>query len=272
VRSVPFALSLVALAVAPAGAHAQTKVECVAAFDRGQELREQTKLRAAREQFMQCARDACAAPLRKDCATQLEEVSRDQPTIVLGARDSLGEELSGVRVWIDQEPAKIDESGLSVQVDPGPHTVRFEDASGVRVSMHVVSRMGERNRPVIAVFATHPAAPSRELQPQPSARSGQAIPPTPQAGPPFWAYIASGVGVVGLGAFTALAISGHTEKERLLTSCAPTCNDAQVNVVKSRYIAADISLGVGVVSLAIAAYLFLSQPAVAPKPSVSGAL
>jgi hypothetical protein len=273
VRSVRFALSLVALAVVPARAHAQTKEECVAAFDRGQALREHAKLRAAREQFMECARDACSAPLRKDCAAQLEEVTRDLPTIVLGARDALGDELTGVRVWIDQEPAKIDQSGLSVQVDPGPHMVRFEDASGARVSLHAVLRMGEKNRPVIAVFTSRAATSALEAPPPSSTPSRTGIPPTPQAGPPFWAYLATGVGVVGLGVFTAFAISGHTEKERLVASCAPACDDAQVNGVKTRYIAADVSLGVGVVSLAIAAYLFLSQKAAAaPNPSVSGAL
>jgi hypothetical protein len=262
VRGARVALSLLVLVFAPAGAHAQTKEACVAAFDRGQELRDRKKLRAAREQFVECARDACPAPLRKDCAERLDEVTRDLPTIVLAARDGRGEELTGFRVFIDQEPAKIDESGLSVPVDPGAHVVRFEDGSGAEVSLRVIFHMGERNRPVVAVFANH------------------APPPPPEQGPPsggtprplVWAYIAMGLGIVGLGAFTGLGISGYTEKQRLLGSCGHACNDEQVSTVKSRYIAADVSLGVGVASLALAAYLFLSQPPTPRKQSVSGAL
>jgi hypothetical protein len=46
----------------------------------------------------------------------------------------------------------------------------------------------------------------------------------------------------------------------LRNSCAPKCSDSAVSQVRTKLLVADISLGVGVVSLAVAGYLLLSAP------------
>src|SRR5262249_8758679 len=85
------------------------------------------------------------------------------------------------------------------------------------------------------------------------------------------AYVLSGVGVLGLGAFTFFAITGKNEKDRLRDSCAPMCTNAEVNPVRARYIAADVSLGVSLVALGVAAYLFLAAERAPAKSSGLGA-
>jgi hypothetical protein len=83
--------------------------------------------------------------------------------------------------------------------------------------------------------------------------------------------IATGaLGVAGLAAFGVFGVAGFVEKQHLLDRCAPTCADSDVAKVRFDYITADASLGVGVVSLGVAAYLLLSsQPARTPAVSVA---
>jgi hypothetical protein len=249
-------LFAVALAIVPSVAGAQTKEQCIAAFDNGQDLREKLKLRAAKDQLLVCARNACAAPLRKDCAELLEAVMRDLPSVSFGARDPDGHDLEGFTAVIDGERIAMDESGRAVPVDPGPHDVRFEHRAYPPVVEHVVVRVGEHNRVIVASFR---AAPPPPPPPPP--------PPTPQTPPPKdkssavspVALVLLGVGAIGLGAFGFFAITGKNEKNKLLGDCAPACSDDQVSRVRTRYIAADVSLGVGLVALGAAVYLLVSN-------------
>src|SRR5262249_6064277 len=63
-----------------------------------------------------------------------------------------------------------------------------------------------------------------------------------------------------LGAFVGLAVSGNSRKNSLSSSCAPFCSDAEVGEVRTRYILADVALGVGAASLVTAAALFFTRP------------
>jgi hypothetical protein len=237
-------------------ARAQDREQCVAAFDRGQALRLDGKLRAARADFVACARDACPTPLRKDCATALTALDVDLPTVVLGARDTAGHDLTPSAVYVDDEPVSAPE-GRAVAFDPGPHVIRFEHPPDAPVVEHVVLRVGEHNREVLASFparaAITPASPPAWVVPPPK-------PPVPTHRPTGWIVALAGVGAVGLGSFAYFGLTGLSQKQQLLDRCAPACSDAEVDTVRSRYIAADVSLGVGVVALGIAAFLLLSSP------------
>jgi hypothetical protein len=81
-----------------------------------------------------------------------------------------------------------------------------------------------------------------------------------QARPSIWPYVIGGAGVASLGASLALATWGRQDDE-LLARCAPNCRRESVDHVKNLYFAADISLGVGVLALGAATYLYVaSQP------------
>jgi hypothetical protein len=64
--------------------------------------------------------------------------------------------------------------------------------------------------------------------------------------------------VLGVGGFVALGASGLSAEHHLRDTCAPGCADSEVRSVRTRYALADFSLGVGIVSAAIAGYLYLS--------------
>ena len=273
-REAAMAVALLAtIATFSTPGRAGNKEQCIAAFNRGQDLREQLKLTAARQQFLACSHDACSPPLRKDCAEGLEGVTRDLPTIVLGARDKDGRDLP-VQAWLDDQALPEDGSGRSVSVDPGQHTLRFEHAPDLPVLLQVTMRMGERNRSIVATFEPKsPPKPAGDDRPKPLHDDAPEAPPRepPQASSPRspFVYVLGGVAVVGIGAFAYLGATGYADKKRLTASCGNTCTDNEVSQVRTKYIAGDVSLGVGLVALALATYLVLSEKPAAAKASLS---
>src|SRR4051812_21030739 len=86
---------------------ADDKVEWVGAFEQGQKLRDEGKLRAAREALVICQRDVCPAPVRKDCVDLGAEVQRLSPTMLLTLHDDRGQDVIDARVTIDGEPVNL---------------------------------------------------------------------------------------------------------------------------------------------------------------------
>jgi len=258
-RAVALGLSLTLVATP---ALAQRRDECVAAFDRAQTLRAQGQLRSARASFVVCASDSCPAPLRKDCAQGLSAIDTDLPTVVLGARDSAGHDIVPTAVYVDDElvPAA---DGRAIAYDPGQHVIRFEHPPDAPVTEHVILRVGEHNREILATFQAPPAVaptPTASASPPPEAPSAPP-PPTEKHStrPTGWILALTGVGALGIGSFAYFAATGYSAKQQLESSCAPGCSDDDVNRVRYRYIAADASLGVAIVALGVAAYLLFSS-------------
>lgn len=250
--------------VTASAARADKAERCIAASELGQQQRDRGALIEARASFRTCAADDCATMIRKDCARWLEDVQEGLPTVVVGARDARGADVLGVRVFVDGEPIAEAESGRAIALDPGPHLFRFEKAPSAPIEQTVVLRMGEHNRAILATFeAPAPVAPPKPTEEKTAPRPVSTTHVSP------WAYAAGGVGIVGLGAFTYFGISGLNEKSRVRALCSPACTDDQVSGVRNRYLAADISLGVGLVALAVSAYLFLNPTHDAPTTTVS---
>jgi hypothetical protein len=80
------------------------------------------------------------------------------------------------------------------------------------------------------------------------------------------AYVLGGVAVVGAASFSYFALSGHSEFNTL-NHCKPYCQPDDVRRVRTKYLLADISLGVSVVALASAGYWLFSAPKEAPIAS-----
>ncbi len=68
-----------------------------------------------------------------------------------------------------------------------------------------------------------------------------------------------GVGAVGIGGYALLYSIAKGENGTLLSQCWPSCSPDRLDSVRHMYVAANVSLGVGIAALATAAYLFL-QP------------
>ncbi|UQA56920.1 hypothetical protein [Polyangium aurulentum] len=246
-------------ASAPKSAREETKRACIDASEQGQELRDHGKLLEARERFRACSAAACPQIVRKDCAGWLVDVEERIPTVVLGARDPDGRDLAAVRVVVDGAPLVDALDGQAIPLDPGVHSVRFEWTGGAPVDLRVVLREGEKRRALDAQFLRAPvAAPSRPV--------------------PIAPIVLGGVALAAGAAFTGLALSAKSDFDHLQATCAPHCAPAEVDPVRAKLVAANVSLGVSIAALGVGAVLLAVRPgapgrvAFGVSPTAGGAM
>src|SRR5262249_40486702 len=140
-----------------------------------------------------------------------------------------------------------------------------------------VARQGEKKRVVDVVLeqqATKGASapptsepPAGQVPPavhtsEPSAPSPAPLSPAMDTRPTAGTvYALGGVGVAALGVFSGFAISGLSARGDLdEKNCRPNCPEADLDVVRGRFLVADISLGVSVVALGAATLVYLMRP------------
>ncbi|MBI5532328.1 MAG: hypothetical protein HY898_06420 [Deltaproteobacteria bacterium] len=259
--------------LAPLAGHAgeppkpDIKKQCVSSYGEAQRLRRDGKLREAREQLILCSQISCPASLRNECVPWLSQVEASMPSIVIDARDPKGRETSSVKLFVDGTLLAERADGRSIDIDPGEHSVRFQYEDKT-IEDKIVVREGEKNRKLHADF-------SKVAAPPPAASSSAATPPPepppdePKSGKkqPILAYALGGVGVLALGSFAIFGLSGKSKENDLTSNCAPNCAQGDVDTMRTRYLIADISLGVGVVSLGVATWLYLSHTKKANPPA-----
>lgn len=238
-----------AVASAAPGKGTSAKAVCIAAHEEAQSLRSQKKLHAARAKFVACARAECPIVVRKECVEQLALVEKDAPTVVLEARDDSGMGAADVKVSIDGTSIGDRLTGTAVDVEPGEHLFKFQRADGKSLEQRVLVVEGDKNRKVVGDFSTLVPKP---IAPPPG--EGAAAPREPKTIPTL-AYVAGGVGVLGIGSFAFFALTGKSAEKDLASSCGPSCKDDDLSSVKRDYLIADISLVIGVAALAAAVVL-----------------
>jgi hypothetical protein len=214
---------ILALASAPAWAD-MTKDQCLDANGKGQELRREHKLSAAREQLRACANAACPAMLRDDCTKRLDELEKAQPAIVFDAKDASGHDLSAVTVTVDGRPLAERLDGTALQVDPGEHVFVFTAADQPPVTQTFVLKEGDTQRRERVVLGPAPVA-----APTPPAPLEGAPPPTPPPGGEESArgmgtqkivgLVAGGAGVVGIAVGSVFGAMMLSEASKQKTDC-----------------------------------------------------
>jgi hypothetical protein len=244
------ALGVFAAAAPARGDSASDKQQCASAYESGQRLRHQRNLVEAREQLLVCSR-LCSPALQGECLDWIHEVELATPSVVVSARSAAGGDVVDVSVFVDGRPFASRLDGKALDLDPGQHTFRFIPASGKAIEQHYVIREGDKARelPVFLDDGRPSALPSFPPDPQASHR------PIPILG---WAF--AGVAVVGLGSFATFGLTGRSEQDSTLGTCNPHCSPSQTDDVLHKYIAADVSLGISVAALAVAAVLVLTRP------------
>jgi hypothetical protein len=223
---------------------------CIAAHEEAQSLRGQKKLHAAHEKFVACARQECPSAVRKECAEQLSQLDKDAPTVALEARDDDGNDTTAVTVSLDGTPIADRLTGIAIDVDPGEHVFRFARADGKSIEQKILVVEGEKNRKVVGDFST--LVPKKPPPPPPPP---QVVAPKKSLSP--FVFVMGGVALVGAGSFAYFAATGKTKEHDLARTCSPHCTDSDVEPVKTKYLVADISLGVAVVATALAVVLAL---------------
>jgi hypothetical protein len=270
--------------------HPKDRRSCAVSYEKAQELRQAGKLRRSKEALLACAKSTCGAFVQRECSKWLGQIDADMPTIVLMAKDEAGLPVVDVQVAMDGKEVAARLDGRAVPVDPGLHEFSFKTAGGAVVERRVAIAQGERNRLVsielspVAARAVAPPAPAKadnakadnkETKPalsraetaaaQPQVDLSKTDPEKPPAeagkstsGSPL-PYIVGGVGVLGIGGYALLYGIAKSSNNSLIQECWPTCSESRLNRVRNTYLAADISLGVGVAAIGTATYLLLQS-------------
>lgn len=262
-------LALVVLVGLAAGsaervAHADgAALDCPSSSEEGQRLRDKNKYSDARAMFRACSQPSCPAIVRKDCAKWLTEIDETQPSIVIAAQDATGADLSAVKVLVDDRQVATKVDGSPIAVDPGEHALRMETPGHAPLTQRLIVRVSEKNRLVRVVFqdGAKAAQPEPVGPPRPGASGseGSTTESSSSSGPPVLALVLAGVGVVALGSFGYFGLTSKSDLAKLRTDCAPFCDQSQLDDVKSRMLIADVSLGVGIVALGVAAVLYATR-------------
>jgi hypothetical protein len=221
---------------------------CATAAENAQALRSEHKLQEARQALLVCAQARCPKLVSTDCVQWLSEVERVIPSVVVKASGPLNQELIVVEVWIDGVKVADKLDGLARPVNPGVRQFRFAAEGMLPVDQQVVIREGEDRRLLAVQFAARPSEPSP-------------VAPTPVHKTPVVPFVLAGIGLAALGSFAYFGLTGVEQRSDLAGGCGAnkTCSDAQVDPVRRRLLVADVSLGVSLVSLGIATYMFATH-------------
>lgn len=249
-------------------AAAATKAECISNFDLAQRSKREGHLKQAHDSALICSQSECPAVVRQDCGDILKTVDVAQPSIVVGAADAKGNDLTDVTVELDGKPILTTLDGRAVNVDPGKLTLTIKRAPWDPVVVEIVIKEAEKNRTVhVTLGPPAPAAPPAAMKPSPAE-----LEPAPQRSAVGYAvpgaFAAIGVGALVFAGITRLGAGGDADD--LKSSCGPVCPQSERDSLSGDLTRANIFLGVGIGSLVIAAASwFIFSP---PAPQKRGAL
>jgi hypothetical protein len=176
------------------------------------------------------------------------------PTVVLGAKDGT-RDLVDVKVYVDGALVTEKLDGRPMPMDLGAHTIKFE-WQGQTKEEQVVIGAGQKSRNIVASFGVAgptggPTGPTGPTGPGGDQRHEGSLVP---------AFVVGGIGLVGLTSFMIFGLSGSGDVSDLEKTCKPKCTEEQVDSARTKLIVADISLGIGLVAIGVATYMFLTRP------------
>jgi hypothetical protein len=254
-------LSLALVMLWPRTSLADSSRECAEAYEQAQVERKAGHITAAIEKLTVCSGEPCPKFIRKDCIQWLTESQNAQPSVVFSVRHD-GADLSRVEISCDGRVVARIADGKSVAIDPGPHVFVFRAQGFLPIEKQLIVHEGERNRLVEAVLEERSGQdPTSTLSPEailPSAEIGPASAGPDSPNQALRTYGLAGLGILGVSGFAAFGLLGNSQKHDLENSCSPSCSSSQVDEVRTKYIVADACLAVGVVSLGLATYWFVT--------------
>jgi hypothetical protein len=228
-----------------------TTKACIQAYENAQEHRKGQQLLRAREELQHCAVSTCPAMVQVDCTNWLGQVLEAVPTVVFSAR--LGEEnVFDVSVSMDGKPLVTQLDGRPLEVDPGLHTFVFERAGSPPIEKKTIVTQRDKAQVVSVTWQAVAPPPPPAPTPQPSVEKERPV--------PALFYVFGATTVAGFATFAVSGLMGEATKTHLEGSCSPNCTDSQVSPVRTRFIVADVGVGIGAASAAAALIVFLIRP------------
>jgi hypothetical protein len=241
---------------------------CAQAYESAQEEKANGRLKDAIEHLKTCIAPSCAEFIREDCVRWMDQAESALPTVVFSVREA-GEDLTEVEILCDDKPLTRKLDGKALPVDPGLRDFTFTVPGLAPMTRQVLIREGERSRIIKVEFSRSSVAP-----PSPSANATTTAEPEVRPKGRILPYALAGVGALGIAGFATFALLGSSQQDELGRTCSPFCQSSQVDSVKTKFLLADVSLGVGLISLGVATYIFVKNHGanaanVAPSTSVS---
>src|ERR1017187_9738326 len=233
---------------------AEDPLTCAQAYEKAQEERTAGRLSAAIEHLKSCIDSTCPKFIREDCLRWMDQTENALPTVVFSVRED-GKDLTNVEILCDGTLLTGTLDGKALPVDPGLHNFTFNVPGLALEGRLLLIREGERHRIINVDFGTSPESSS---SPSPSS-SVKTVSPAPPARTGALAYGLVGVGALGVAGFTVFGLLGHSRQGELERTCSPNCQSGQIDGVRTQYLLADTCLGVGLVSLGFATYLFVKS-------------
>jgi hypothetical protein len=254
-------------------ARAIDKAACVDAAEEGQRLRKEGRLISARDRLLLCASPECPDVVSQDCTGWLGEVQRRLASVVVRARDTHGAALGDVAVSLDGAMLTERAPTAAIELDPGDHVFRCERAGFEATQQRVRVAEGERGGEItcrLKSLEPPPETPSETPAPAEPTRSTTGAAPSI----PWTVWALGGFGVAGIGSFAGFGLSGKSDENadarpKTQGGCAPDCTNNQVDSIRTKYLVADISLGVGLVALGAAVVIGVLHASASP-PQASG--
>lgn len=238
------------------------KTRCADAYKAAQVHRKNGALRRARESLLVCLSDRCPSVVQPDCTRWLTEVEAALPSVSFAAKGVDGADVTNVHVSIDGQLVTDTLDGKAVPVDPGAHSLRFEYGDEQPIEQNIVMREGEKARVITVSWAK--ARPNETAAPA-------SVESRSSRGAPASAWITGAVGLGALATFGILGVHGMQRRSDLEKECFGRCSQEQVDSIKTELTAADVALGVGIVSLGVSAVLFLTSGGSSSEPSTGKA-
>lgn len=223
---------------------------CIAASEAAQQAKLSGRYREASVDFATCSHPDCPGAIRVDCAKGLQEVEALEPTVVFAVRDEKGLDVAQVELFVDGAPVVLD--GRPLPLDPGPHVVLVRRGRA-ETSQTVVVSAGEKGRRLAFSSPTEGPVLSGAGLVTPAA------PPTKSLVGPVLVTVLS---VVGFGLFAGFGLSGVDSWTKLsMQPCAASkmCLEEQQVPIRTRFLVADLGLGLGVAA-AIGALIWWLVP------------
>jgi len=209
-----------------------TKLVCAKSYEKAQRLRKGGALVEARAEAIVCAQSECPSVLSSDCGKWVEEIDASLPTHIFELLGPKGEPLVDVELSLDGGAFETN-SGRAIPLDPGSHEVVFRLKDGELVKRDFVATEGQRGVLVQASVPRSEQVPGGALS-----ESAGSVPTV--------SWVLGGVGLVGAAGFAAFALLGKSEENGLDCTEEEPCDREVGDSAKSLYLAADVSLALGV--------------------------
>jgi hypothetical protein len=260
------------LVISPiAGADPPSKQQCVSANSNAQTLQRAGKLRAAREQLLVCAVQACPEAVRDDCTQRATDVDAAMPTIVFEVKDAAGNDVAEVKVTLDGATLAERLDGSAIAIDPGEHKLAFESKGAPVVEKTLLVRTAEKNRHerilLGAATANPTSTPSTDSGASGGSRGSEESGEGGGGGRKTLGLVLGGVGIVGIGIGTLFALKASASWSNSKSECATATNcpnyDQAVtdhDSASSSALVSTIAFAAGGAVLAAGAVLFFTAP------------